>query len=219
MIHESFECQIYFIRHGESQSNATPGYIAGVNLDSSLTDRGKTQATMLGNRLRQESVTFDLVYSSSMSRAVQTTEIMLASMGQEGRKFSEVDEIIEQQVHGWRGVRSSDVMSSEMISYMRTKGSHFVPPDGESFSMVQRRMSGWLEDEIIYNEPLVSTNSSVTIAIVGHGISGKCLFHYIMGFDDRFIEKLELNNCSISRFVFSREGWRVVCLNDSYHMK
>ena len=135
MIHESFECQIYFIRHGESQSNATPGYVAGVNLDSSLTDRGKTQAAMLGDRLRQESVTFDLVYSSSMVRAVQTTEIMLASMGQEGREFTKVDQIIEQQVLGWRGTRSSDVMSPEMISYMLSKGSHFVPPDGESFRL------------------------------------------------------------------------------------
>lgn len=219
MIHKDFECEIYYLRHGESQSNATPGYIAGTNLNSSLTERGIRQAELLGIRLKAEGVKFDRVYSSSMIRTVQTTENMLAAMGDGDRSFPRVDALIEQQMPGWRGVLADDVMTPEMVAYMRGKGSHFVPPEGESFRMVQRRVAGWLEDEIIYNEELVSTSQSLKIAVIGHGAAGRCLFHYIMGFDEVLIGRLAIENCSISRFVFNREGWTPVCVNDNFHIR
>ena len=80
-------------------------------------------------------------------------------------------------------------------------------------------MSGWLEDELLYNYDLASSPQSLKVAIVGHGAAGKCLFHYIMGFDESLMLRMEVDNCSISRFVFDREGWRVVCLNDSTHIR
>jgi broad specificity phosphatase PhoE len=219
MIHKDFECEIYYLRHGESQSNATPGYIAGADLNSPLTERGVRQAELLGIRLKAEGVRFDRVYSSSMIRTVETTENMLTAMGDGDRTFSMVDALIEQQMPGWSGVLAADVMTPEMVAYMRGKGSHFVPPEGESFRMVQRRVAGWLEDEIIYNEELVSTPQSLKIAVIGHGAAGRCLFHYIMGFDEVHIGRLGIENCSISRFVFNREGWKPVCLNDSFHIR
>ena len=219
MIHKDFKCDIYYIRHGESESNATPGFIAGANHDSALTDRGLRQADAVGARLKSEGVAFDRIYSSSMVRCVQTTQTMLAAMGQADRPFPRIDQIIEQQLPGWRGVRADDVMTPELMAYMATKGSHFVPPEGESFRVVERRMSGWLEDELLYNYDLASSPQSLKVAIVGHGAAGKCLFHYIMGFDESLMLRMEVDNCSISRFVFDREGWRVVCLNDSTHIR
>lgn len=219
MIHKDFSCDIYYIRHGESESNATPGFIAGADYDSALTDRGFRHADAVGTRLKSEGVTFDRVYSSSMVRCVQTTQTMLAAMGEADRPFPRVDEIIEQQLPGWRGVRTEDVMTPELEAYMAIKGSHFVPPEGESFRVVERRVSGWLEEELLYNYDLVSTPQSLTVAIVGHGAAGRCLFHYIMGFDEGLMLGLTVDNCSISRFVFGRQGWRVVCLNDSTHIR
>ncbi len=218
MIHKDFRCEIYYIRHGESESNAMPGYIAGLSHDSSLTERGVRQAAALGARLGAEGVVFDRIYSSSMVRCVQTTESMLAAMGQGDRAFPRVDAIIEQQMPGWRGVRAADVMTAETVSYMLGKGSHFVPPEGESFRMVERRVGGWLEAEVLYNDSLVGSPLDLTMAVVGHGAAGRCLFHYVMGFDERFLTRVDIANCSISRFVFDREGWHVVCLNDSSHI-
>ena len=56
-----------------------------------------------------------------------------------------------------------------MIAYMRGKGAHFVPPEGESYRMVQRRYATWLENEILYNQDLVANEQSLRIGIVGHG--------------------------------------------------
>ncbi|MCH9009383.1 MAG: histidine phosphatase family protein [Chloroflexi bacterium] len=219
MIHKDFQCEFYFIRHGESTSNATPGFAAGVDFDSPLTSKGLEQARLLGQRLKAEDVRFDRVYSSSLTRAVQTTETMLQAMGEADRDFPKVDAIIEQQLPGWRGVPTSEALTTEMVAYMRGKGGHFVPPQGESYRNVQRRFAGWLEDEILYNEDLVSKEKSLTVAVVGHGAATQCLLHYIMGFDESFIGKIRLDNTSVSRFRFDHEGWFSICINDSWHIR
>jgi broad specificity phosphatase PhoE len=218
LIHENFECEFYFIRHGESETNATAGVLYGANFDSALTDKGVEQAGLLGRRLEREGVEFDRVYSSSMVRTVQTTEIMLDAFGQPGRPFERVDALMEQQAPGWRGVPASEVLTPETVAYMNAKGSHFVPPQGESLRTVQRRTSGWIEDEIIYNEELVASEQPLRIAVIGHGTASQCLFHYIMGFDDRLITRFTLDNCSISRFRFNERGWFPISINDSTHL-
>ena len=167
LIHQDFECEFYFIRHGESQSNASPGFVAGIDFDSPLTNRGFVQARRLGERLKREGRSFDRVYSSSLIRAVQTTETMLEAMGEGDRPFPRVDALIEQQMPGWRGLRVDEVYTPELVAYLRTKASHFVPPEGESHRMVQRRVSGWIEDEIVYNEEVVASVQSLTVAVVG----------------------------------------------------
>ena len=218
MIHQDFECEFYFIRHGESQSNATPGFVAGADFDTPLTDRGFVQARRLGERLKREGRKFDRVYSSSLVRAVQTTETMLEAMGEGDRPFPRVDALVEQRMPGWRGLRVEEVHTPELVAYIRTKASHFVPPEGESYRMVQRRVSGWIEDEIVYNEEVVASEQSLTVAVVGHGAATKCLMHYLMGFDEGLIMRIALANCSITRFRFDKSGWTPICINDSYHV-
>ena len=218
MIHENFQCEFYFIRHGESMSNATPGLAAGADFDAPLTPAGVEQARALGRRFKQENARFDRVYSSSLTRAIQTTEAMLDEMGEADRQFPKVDAIIEQQIPGWRGVPLEEALTPETRIYMGLKGSHFVGPDGESLRVVERRASGWIEDEFIYNKELVEKEQSLKIAIVGHGNTTRCLFHYIMGFDERFILRIGIANTSISRFIFNKEGWSVLCLNDDRHL-
>lgn len=218
MIHEDFECEIYFIRHGQSESNATPGLAAGVNFDAPLTDLGFEQAKLVGERLKREGITFDHVYSSSMTRAIQTTETMLTAMGESDRQFPRIEAIMEQQMPGWRGLPIEEVMTPENIAYMRGKGSHFIPPQGESYRMVQRRYSNWIEDAILYNDDIISQSENLRIAVVSHGAASRCLFHYIMGFDENLIWRIVLDNTSISRFKFNKFGWTPVSINDSSHI-
>ena len=218
MIHQNFECEFYFIRHGQSESNALPDRTS-LNADSSLTRKGFGQARLLGERLRQDGITFDKAYSSSLVRTVQTTQTMLEAMGEPNNDFVRVDDIVEQKSDGWRGLRTEDLLTPELLAYMRTKASHFVPPQGESYRMVQRRYANWLEDEILYNADLTRSPVSLRIAIVGHGAATRCILHYILGFDEQFIWKMVLDNTSISRFRFNREGWFPVSINDTAHLR
>ena len=218
MIHSDFRCEFYFIRHGESESNATPGLAAGANFDAPLTNLGETQATLLGKRLLDEGIKFDLVYSSTLVRAIKTARLMLDAMGEPDRDFPHVEAIMEQQMPGWRGVPLEEAFTTDVMLYRAAKGADFVPPQGESLRMVQRRISAWLEQEIIYNESLTSKPQNLKIAVVGHGQSSRCLFQYIMGFRDSLLWQLAIDNTSISRFIFDSRGWSVVKLNDSSHL-
>ena len=218
MIHKDFRCEFYFIRHGESESNATPGFAAGKNYDSALTNEGVRQAKLLGRRLKREGVRFDRVYSSSLDRAKKTARHMLDAMGEPDRSVPAVDDLVEQKAMGWRGVPVEEVFTPENVAYIMSKGPDFIPPQGESLRMVRRRVSGWVESEIIYNEEVVSNHKELTVAVVGHGTASRCLFQYIMGFNDTLLWRVALDNTSISRFVFDRHGWSVVRLNDASHL-
>lgn len=219
MIHKHFNLDLYFIRHGESQSNATPGLAAGTNYDAPLTELGHHQAKLLGERFKLENLSFDKIYSSTMTRAIQTTENMLDAKGEGKREFSKIEEIIEQQIPGWRGVPTEEAYTSETMTYIMEKGRDFVGPEGESIREVQKRATNWLEDELIYNRELCKTPQSLKVAIVGHGNTMRSIFHYVMGFDQRLIYKIGVDNTSISRFIFNSKGWSVVCLNDNAHLK
>ena len=120
MIHENVEFDFYFIRHGESQSNVTPGIAAGINFDAPMTERGHQQAEAVGRRLADEGVQFEKIYTSSLVRAVQTTAGMLRGMGIEGTDFVKVDEIIERQTPAWRGKLKVDVMAVAQLQMAMT---------------------------------------------------------------------------------------------------
>ena len=56
---------LYFIRHGESESNVLESLAAGYNHDASLTLKGEKQAQALGERFKNEGVHFDLLFTSN----------------------------------------------------------------------------------------------------------------------------------------------------------
>ena len=211
------EFNLYFIRHGESESNVTPGVAAGKNFDAPMTERGHRQALALGERFKREGVEFERIYSSSLVRAVQTTEGMLKGMGLAGIPFEKVEHIIERQVPAWRGRLAAEVITPDVLLMSAEKGKWFQPADGESFRTVERRASNWLEDELLFNPEWSTLPGIHRIAIIAHGHTLQCLFHYIMNFDQRFIDRVRTDNTSISRFRFGRDGWRVISINDASH--
>ncbi len=219
MIHDNVEFDFYFIRHGESQSNVTPGIAAGKNFDAPMTERGHKQAEAVGRRLADEGVQFERIYTSSLIRAVQTTEGMLRGMGIAGTDFEKVDAIIERQIPAWRGKLAVDVMPTEVRLLQAEKGKWFKPADGETDRLVERRASNWLEDEITYNPEWLEKPGTHTIAIVTHGDTMRNLFHYITGMDNRLLRRTDIFNCSISRFRFGQNGWYIGSINDSSHTR
>lgn len=216
MLHDEFECDFYFIRHGESESNVVSGLAAGKNWDAPMTERGHRQALALGARLKRSEVVFDAIYSSSQVRTVQTTERMLEGMGIPDTPFEKVDELIELQVPKWRGMPREQAYTPEVTMLREQKGRWFVPDGGESEWVVERRVSSWLEDRILRNPEHVEKGKQ-TIAVLSHGIALRCLFHSILGFEDRYIRRMALFNASISRFTFASTGWFPRCINDSAH--
>ncbi len=217
MIHENTVFDLYFIRHGESQNNVQPGIAAGANFDAPMTERGHQQSVALGERLKRQGVKFDRIYSSTLVRAVQTTEGMLKGMGLEGAHFDRSEHIIERQIPAWRGKMAADVWSTELRFISAEKGKWFQPADGESERAVERRAGNWLEDEVLNNPEMLKAGGTHTIAIISHGVTMRALLHFITNWDSAFIRRTEIHNTSISRFRFGKSGWSVVTINDHGH--
>ncbi|MBA52419.1 MAG: hypothetical protein CL456_09970 [Acidimicrobiaceae bacterium] len=74
----TFTTRFLLIRHGESNV-MVDGVVGGPNTCSGLSARGKEQAACLGERLASGNEnSIDVVYSSPLPRAIETTEIVLS---------------------------------------------------------------------------------------------------------------------------------------------
>ena len=80
MKHKNIKFQFYFIRHGESESNIESGMAYANDHNAPLTKRGHEQSLALGKRLKNSEITFDKIYSSTLTRAIETTTNMLKGM-------------------------------------------------------------------------------------------------------------------------------------------
>lgn len=68
--------RIYLVRHGD----AVPEEDAGSDRDRWLSPRGREAARVLGRLLREQAVAPDVILSSPLPRAVQTAELLAASL-------------------------------------------------------------------------------------------------------------------------------------------
>src|SRR6476659_80666 len=89
--------RLYLVRHGATQRTAEDRFSGDTGVD--LSDEGRRQAALLGERMRDEQLT--AIYSSPMSRAVETARIVAGPAGLEIRTRDGLREIS----HGrWEGL-------------------------------------------------------------------------------------------------------------------
>ena len=75
---------IYFIRHGETQANVDQ-LIAGAELESPLTEKGRDQAKKAGQKLRDKYI--EIIVSSPMERTQDTAKIIAKEIGYDPDKI------------------------------------------------------------------------------------------------------------------------------------
>ncbi|MEK7483598.1 MAG: histidine phosphatase family protein, partial [Planctomycetota bacterium] len=119
----------------------------------------------------------------------------------------------------WNQKERKTVYTPEILSLMGTKNSLFIPPNGESLRMVERRISNWLEDEILYNKTFIEQHPKAGIALFTHGMAIRCLLRYIFQSDPSLTWKIKIFNGSISWLVFKSDGWHPYSLNEVSHLK
>jgi broad specificity phosphatase PhoE len=220
------EFYLHLIRHGQSEVNAMPDMV-GQRGDSQLTEKGEQQARLLGQRLSTEKLDIDYVFSSDYDRAAKTC---ILALGQASKVLTVVpsfhSELREYHAGDWTHASRKETHTMPVILRMAAMTNGFLPPNGESMHMVERRASQWLEDNILYNKQMIEQatirkaegKSPLNIFVFSHGMTIKCLLHYIMGFDQSFTWKLTLENTSISKLHFGYQGWRLLTINDHAHL-
>jgi len=208
---------LYLIRHGQSDGNTDPDKM-GQAADTRLTKLGVQQAHQLHDRLEKECPHFYKAYSSTYLRAKDTARFAL------GPKciISYHEELREYEAGDWSNCSRKEKITEDIKKQMSAQNMSFQPPNGESLTQVERRASKWLEDEILYNKEIVNLckgGNSINILCFSHGMTIKTLLHYIIGFDKNFAWKINIDNTSVTKLTFGKDGWFLNYLNDCSHLK
>ena len=141
---------VYFVRHGECVANVK-GVIAGGADDSPLTELGKIQATETAQNLKD--IDFDLIISSPLSRAVDTTKIVLAALNIHKQIFIK-SEFTERNVGEFTGKSKEEYFAFEAAG----------GEAGEHTSDMQNRVRNgldWLKEQDFKTALVVTHNGTV----------------------------------------------------------
>ena len=212
---------IYLVRHGQSENNAIKEDLIGQPTNSPLSELGKTQAKLLGQKFLKEGMRFDRIFASTFLRASETAKIVVDTLDYKEPLYL-YNELVEYSPGDWRGKKRDEIFGDfDNARKVSALNMHFRFPNGESLHQVQRRASHWLEDKTVLNTDVLKTANEREqhFLVVSHGMTIRCLLHYIMGFDQSFIWKINTDNSAITHLIYTEHrGWYLKTINDTRHL-
>jgi broad specificity phosphatase PhoE len=128
---------IFLARHGESDWNVEERFQG--HSDRPLTERGRKQARALANLVGAEKI--DAVYTSPLSRARETAEIVAARAGLEAVALPELREV---DTGSWSGLSRADVEARFPEGFARWRSGGSGWENGESYDEMAERVIGAL---------------------------------------------------------------------------
>jgi broad specificity phosphatase PhoE len=146
---------IFLARHGESDWNVEKRFQG--HRDRPLTERGREQAHALADLVGAEKI--DAVYTSPLSRARETAEIVAARVG---LKVVALPELREVDTGSWSGLSRADVEARfpEGFAHWRSGGSAWE--NGESYDEMAERVIGALRK-------IAEDHPDGRVLVVSHG--------------------------------------------------
>jgi len=146
---------IFLARHGESDWNVEKRFQG--HRDRPLTERGREQAHALADLVGAEKI--NAVYTSPLSRARETAEIVAARVG---LKVVALPELREVDTGSWSGLSRADVEARfpEGFAHWRSGGSAWE--NGESYDEMAERVIGALRK-------IAEDHPDGRVLVVSHG--------------------------------------------------
>jgi len=175
---------LIFLRHGETDWNVE-GRMQGQK-DIPLNTTGLEQARRNGRRLkayledeRIDPSGLDFL-ASPLGRTRMTMELARTEMGLAPEAYRLEDRLKELTFGSWEGRTLEEIAETapDLVARRRTDKWGFVPPGGESYEMLSRRIGGWL---VTIDRPSV---------VVAHGGVFRVLRGLLEGMDRLSVPKL-----------------------------
>ncbi len=198
--------KLTLIRHGETDWNKVRRIQGQIDIDLNLF--GLQQAHTCAKYLANED--YDRVYSSPLSRAYKTAEIIASK---KNYYINVRDELQEINMGKWQGMIWSEIIRShsDLFQEFERVGDLSKVYKGESFQELQDRAISFLDY-------LVETPYESVIA-VSHGGLIKVLICHVLGLDLSKRTKFNIDNLSVSRLHYSEEkGWNLLSLNEHTYL-
>ena len=182
--------KLYLIRHGETEQNKT-GVLMG-STDTPLNDHGRLQAASLGERLNALEV--DTIFSSPLSRAVETASLVF---GEEAQIITD-SSLQEFHFGEWEGMHFSEIAKQypEIWQLWLTDWEQTHIPGGEAFPAFRHRVISVVEEIVRYN-------AGKRVAVVSHGGCIRSLLaHFFCESVSKGYWKFKVDNATLSEIEF-----------------
>jgi probable phosphoglycerate mutase len=186
---------LILVRHGETDWNRD-GRWQG-HADAPLNDRGRDQARTLKDELGDENVA--AVYSSDLSRARETAEIVAAPLG---RPVTVDARLREVDVGGWSGLTTAEIQARfpDEVARWRDGDPRHTFDGGESYAAMGDRVVAALEE-------IAARHPEGEVLVVLHGGPIRALLAHAAGisYEEQRHRREHLDNCGFVR-VAVRDG-------------
>jgi len=194
--------RLLLIRHGESICGVN-GIVGGERGCTGLTERGLAQARALRDRLTNEAFAADVIYTSTLPRAVQTAEIVADGLGLPPEQDPNLREFIPGEMDGtpWEAWDRFDVSAEP---------DRPMSPGGESLNVFKARVAALL-DRFAADHP-----GQTVVAVCHGGVIGTSIYR-AFGIPDGLIWA-DIDFTSITEWRREEERWRLVRFNDVAHL-
>lgn len=162
--------RLYLIRHGETDLNKQK--ILQGRSDYALNDYGRRLARLTGQKLKN--VKFDVAYTSPLSRAKETAEILLRENQVSNPVLVEEERIQEISFGDFEGKcygrENFNIPDETFLNFFENPSEYHTPPGGESLEDVMVR-TGAFWQELLRDE----RNKEKTVLLSTHGCALKAI--------------------------------------------
>jgi 2,3-bisphosphoglycerate-dependent phosphoglycerate mutase len=174
-------------RHGQSEWNLKNLFTGWK--DPGLTELGVEEARIAGQRLKALGISFDVAFTSDLSRAQRTCDLMLEEIGQPGLATMRDQALNERDYGDLSGLNKDDARAKwgENQVHLWRRSYDVPPPGGESLKDTVARVLPYYMREIL---PRVMRGERVLVA--AHGNSLRALVMVLDGFDAKTIPAMEI---------------------------
>jgi 2,3-bisphosphoglycerate-dependent phosphoglycerate mutase len=207
---------LVLVRHGQSEFNAQNTFAGWV--DTPLTQKGIDQAIKAGNALKDGKFKPDIVFSSKLSRAIDTGRNVLNALGMPNKEIIQLDDLIERHYGALTGKNKAqaeaELGKKKFNEYRRSYDnpppamdeSHPCHPDnktpGPKVVGMPKNGKGTesLEDVVarvkpIWEEKLLpELQKGKNIMIAGHGNTLRALAMIVKGMSKEEVVGYEMEN-------------------------
>jgi probable phosphoglycerate mutase len=200
-------CNLFVIRHAESQWNPIGRYQGLLNPD--LSERGEKQAKLLAEELKNKGI--KVVYTSPLLRTKRTAEIIAQTLGVpliEDERVIEID-------HGvWSGKLVDEVRREypEMFNDWIKEPWKVNFPEGENLKAVYERVKTFIEE-------IKKKHDGETIAVVSHTVPIRALYCAALNLPIEYFWSFGCDNASYSVIKFEEDRTTLHKLNVTCHLE
>lgn len=192
---------LILVRHGQSEWNSKNLFTGWK--DPGLTELGVKEAKDAGKLIADKGILFDLMYTSMLTRAQKTGDLILQEMRHPEITIIKNEALNERNYGSLAGLNKDDARKKwgdDQVHIWR-RSFDISPPDGESLKDTAKRVLPYFKSEIM---PKVIEGSSILIA--AHGNSLRSLIMELDSISSEEIVNLEIPTGAPIQYIFNEDG-------------